>query len=299
MNTIQIEYFIAVAKCLNFTKAAQITYTTQPNISKQIALMENELGFLLFHRTKQSVELTEAGRVLYQDIKHLSKQLNEAIKKAADASKNYEYKIKIGVSSYLDISILNEGIKRFQEKYKKSTVFIESVYFSTLRSNVIQGEYDIALSVDFAFSGVDDLNMVTVSKNNMVLAFSKMHPLAGKSGLTVADFKDDLLFVLEPGETPKGTELVLGICQKYGFTPKTKSCNSLASYIINLELGYGVAIFDSSLALPAKALESLVLLEIPPEVATTDVIAVWHPYNDNPSIPLLLKEMTGTFDAAD
>ena len=51
MDFLQLQYFLAVAEYKNFTKAARATYTSQPNISKQISQLEEDLGVRLFHRT--------------------------------------------------------------------------------------------------------------------------------------------------------------------------------------------------------------------------------------------------------
>ena len=60
MNTMKIRYFVEVARCGSFSEAARRLYTAQPNLSKQIAQMEQELGFALFARSRRSVKLTEA-----------------------------------------------------------------------------------------------------------------------------------------------------------------------------------------------------------------------------------------------
>ena len=58
MNLTRIQYFVEVARRENFSQAAKALYVSQPNLSKQIALMEQELGFSLFTRNKAGVALT-------------------------------------------------------------------------------------------------------------------------------------------------------------------------------------------------------------------------------------------------
>ena len=61
MNTVQLECFLEVANCLNFSRAAEHLRITQPAVSHQIQTLENELGVPLFHRTSKSVRLTQEG----------------------------------------------------------------------------------------------------------------------------------------------------------------------------------------------------------------------------------------------
>ena len=62
MNDLQIDYFMAVATNSSFTKTSEELFVSQPAISKQIALLERELGVKLFIRNNRRTELTEAGK---------------------------------------------------------------------------------------------------------------------------------------------------------------------------------------------------------------------------------------------
>ena len=61
MKIRQIEYFLEVEKTLNITKAAQNMYVSQTAITKQLQLLEDELGFALFSRENKRMQLTEGG----------------------------------------------------------------------------------------------------------------------------------------------------------------------------------------------------------------------------------------------
>ena len=71
MNTTQLECFLAVANCLNFSRAAEQLRLTQPAVSHQISTLEDELGVKLFKRTSKSVRLTQEG---YLPAYHLNKE---------------------------------------------------------------------------------------------------------------------------------------------------------------------------------------------------------------------------------
>ena len=66
LNTTQLECFLAVANCLNFSRAAEQLRLTQPAVSHQISTLEDELGVKLFKRTSKSVRLTQEGYLYTQ-----------------------------------------------------------------------------------------------------------------------------------------------------------------------------------------------------------------------------------------
>lgn len=65
MNTDQLEYFLAIVKYKSFTKAANEMFISQSSLSKKIKALENELGIELLNRGKSIIELTHAGKEVY------------------------------------------------------------------------------------------------------------------------------------------------------------------------------------------------------------------------------------------
>ena len=96
ITLLQIEYFIAVAKSLNFTDAARNLYVSQPSLSKQIALLEKEIGVQLFNRSTRGVRLTPAGAVLYKELGNVLDTIHEAIEKSSKKDLGEEGSITIG-----------------------------------------------------------------------------------------------------------------------------------------------------------------------------------------------------------
>ena len=75
----KIKYFLEIAEWRSFTKAAEIFYISQPALSKQMKLLEEELGFSLFNRSVRGVDLTDKGHALYKDLKPLFAQIERTI----------------------------------------------------------------------------------------------------------------------------------------------------------------------------------------------------------------------------
>lgn len=85
MTLLQLQYFIAVVETGNFTHAARQVYTSQPTISRQVQMLEDELGYSLFNRNSKPLRLTEPGQILYEGMKEAISQINVTLEKAKTA----------------------------------------------------------------------------------------------------------------------------------------------------------------------------------------------------------------------
>lgn len=71
MKDLQIQCFLEVAKCLNFSKAAKNLYVSQSNVSRQISSLEEEWNLILFNRSTRGVKLTEQGKLLSETLEKM------------------------------------------------------------------------------------------------------------------------------------------------------------------------------------------------------------------------------------
>lgn len=86
MTDMQIKMFMELTRSLSFSKTAETFYTTQPTISRQIRMLEEEWGVRLFDRNKRQVKLTKAGKVMAE----FFDTHDEGLKKALQKAKRYK-----------------------------------------------------------------------------------------------------------------------------------------------------------------------------------------------------------------
>ena len=86
MELRHLRYFLAVANELNFTKASQKLFISQPPLSRQIKELENEIGAKLFDRNNKKVILTEAGKFFKKEIINQLQSLDSVILKTKKLS---------------------------------------------------------------------------------------------------------------------------------------------------------------------------------------------------------------------
>lgn len=97
IDTLSIAYFLEVARCLNFTKAANALYVSQPAISRKVAALEKELGCPLIDRTSKSVVLTPAGKEFQKYFTKMMSELDDMVIKVRGMSQEKAGKVSLGV----------------------------------------------------------------------------------------------------------------------------------------------------------------------------------------------------------
>ncbi|MBQ9031444.1 MAG: LysR family transcriptional regulator [Parasporobacterium sp.] len=83
MRLMQIRYFLETAEQKNMTKAAERLYVSQPALSKQMNLLEEELGVRLIRRVPRGILLTEKGEQFAEDCRRILKELDDAVKRVS------------------------------------------------------------------------------------------------------------------------------------------------------------------------------------------------------------------------
>lgn len=248
MNLTKIKYFVEVAACGNFSEAARRLYTAQPNVSKQIAQMEQELGFSLFHRTKRSVQLTAAGRMLYEYMKDLPKELDALFEQAGNLARREESVLRIGILEGQEVnSVLLTRLNLAQELHKNLELELERNSFSNLRSGLRNGHYDMIVTLDFDVETEEQFDSVRIFSQPPAIAIHRNHPMADQPHLSMEQLSGENFVVISPQESPVGYDRFIEQCQDSGFTPNiVRQPRSLESLILCVEMGVGIGLLDQN-----------------------------------------------------
>lgn len=286
MTIQQIEFFISVAKHLSFTKAADELLTTQPTVSRQISLLEEELGFPLLLRTKRSVWLTPQGAILLEDLKKVPSIIETAIQKAMNLNSS---KFAIGLLGEMAFdACVEDRILNFSKKYPHTAVTIEHRNFNELRDGLLDGSFDVIFTLDFEVKYLKDIMSEKICASTAVLVMSRDNPLADKENLSIADFRNEVFFLPNSMVAQGRVDDVNMIMSKYGFTCKTIATSpNISSTLVSVKANKGVALLDTGVK---DIYDSrLKYIEIPQEIAPLQVVCVWKRDNLNPATQLFIR----------
>ena len=291
MNLMRIKYFVEVAKWGSFSKAAQMLYVSQPNLSRQIALMEQEVGFQLFQRSGKTIQLTRAGEYLYGQFRDLPEMTERAISHAEAISRRDMGSLSIGVLEGQDVNaFLSERINSLRESDPNLVIEMERNSFRNLRQGLERGTYDVLFTLEFELNGRDDWDSCMLFSQPGAIAISRAHPLAGQERLTIEDFRYEPFVAISREDSPGGFNLLLDQCGKCGFVPNiVRETSTLESLFLCVEMGVGVAILDRNTRLERN--DAVRLITIPGSQAA-GLVAVWRKDNTNPMVPALISALT-------
>ncbi|MEB0134574.1 LysR substrate-binding domain-containing protein [Actimicrobium sp. CCC2.4] len=183
MELRQLKYFVAIADCRSFSKAAEKVFVAQSALSHQIAQLEAELGIGLFHRSRRGVELTDAGARFFPYAVSILRQTEEAIASARSGGDEPSGKVVFGlphsVSNALALPLLREVHRQFPKIQLELTEELTGNLIKQLRTGQIH------LSVLFDDGQLSEFTSVPFMREQMYLIEPSQEVRKARSSITL------------------------------------------------------------------------------------------------------------------
>ena len=287
MKLFQIQAFLTLSNTLNYTKASVALHTTQPNLSKIIVNLEEEVGCKLFIRNKRDVKLTPAGEVFSDAMRTLMKQYSDAIDDAQKADSGIRGSIKIGFLDTALVQLLPRIVTCFKKQHPDILLKLAGYPFSQLMDTLLENKVDIAFLPDHALDHMPHFERKFLSASDMCLVLNKTHPYAGRQGLDLTLVKNQPFVMMDPNISHYGYNLMMNVCTENNFVPKTiHYANSLTTVLLMVECDFGVSVMASHMNRYATQNTSFVKINGCDDYFRMS--CAWRRKNPNPCIPKLL-----------
>lgn len=290
MELRHLNYFKAVAEELNFRKAAERLFISQPGLSRQIKQLEEIFEVQLFERDQKHVELTAAGIYLKGEVdfvlNHLDMTRNQL--KLIAAGKIGE--LRIGFLGSASNQVLPSLLSKLNSQQPLISTSLEEL------SNAVQVEMIEKDKLDLGFvrlaSVPKELEMKVVLRDSFSLVVPKWHPLQEKDFYSVNQFKEESFVLFSSDYSNLYYEQIIGICRDAGFSPKIRHKSVHALTIFKLvENGMGVAIVPTSLKEGYEL--NVRFMNIPNIPQFTELSVIWKAENRNPALKQVLPLIDG------
>jgi LysR family hydrogen peroxide-inducible transcriptional activator len=197
MTLTQLSYVVAVDTWRHFATAADKSFVTQPTLSMQIQKLEDELGVILFDRTKTPVVPTPVG----EQIIHHARQLLKDAKHIEDLANLSDTELKgifrVGVIPTIAPYLIPLFLRNFMQKYPKVELVFQEVLTGEVISHLENDSIDlgiIATPVEQSYIYIEDLYI-----EPFVGYLSANHPLINREKLTVEALDQSKIWLLNEG----------------------------------------------------------------------------------------------------
>ncbi len=238
--------FMTIAEQLSFRKAAEILHIAQPALSKQIAHLEEVLGFALFDRSRRQIQLTEAGRTFYEKVPQIFSLLHDVVDRSSKIAAGKSASLKFGYSSAAMSSFLPAIVRDLQNQLDDCDFnFVESTS-DELIAKVIAKQLDAAFILHRPKNPL--LTTIPIASDPTGVILPSDHPLTKKSAISLADLKNETLILFPRHTNPSMYDEIIYHCQQAGFSPKHIIETAPRSTAIgHVAAGQGVASISASL----------------------------------------------------
>lgn len=283
MNIQSMEYIIALSKMLNFTKAAAAMRTTQPAFSRIISSAEEELGVVLFERSRRHVSLTPAGEAMLPQLERAIRCYNEGLRQAKGISESYAGELKIG---YIPDTI-NQDIRVLVESFSAENplvrVSLQETHYYELQNQILNDELDAAIYTSMRTNFPYELEHLSLFTTPLCAIVNDEHPLARRNTIGPNELRDEAFVVLEHDSTISGSwSFAHRFAAVNGFSPWIACQTSmLSSALLQVSCNKGICI--ASQFAGHLAPENVKIIPIS-ETEGCVRYAVWKRRADNPAL---------------
>ena len=186
MNINTLKCFILVAENLNFARAAEALYISQPAVTKQINALEAELGVTLLIRSTRHVELTTAGMSFYKDAKEIVQKTQTAVNRIRLENPSSQ-SLRIGMSNSTALHVLRPILSEFHLHYPTIIPNIEVLTFKTIRNLFLENKLDILFYYKENLTTSAGIRFIELITDAPVCLMPEDHKLAVKPEINLDD----------------------------------------------------------------------------------------------------------------
>ena len=194
MTTKQIDYCIELAHTLNFSRAAENAFVSQPTFSYQIKLLEEEVGFTIFERSGKGASLTPAGAQFVGFLSGMREDLKRAIEQGQNFSAKYKDNITVSLMVRQALYFLPEAMRLFAAEHPDVQITPLFQYGNGM-DGFLKNETDILFALKENTRHIPGIAVHELFESHIYLIAQRNDPLAEKNLITAEDLYGKTLMV--------------------------------------------------------------------------------------------------------
>ncbi len=289
----RLQYFLAVAQERNFTRAAERLHVAQPALSRQVRLLEQELGVELLHRTTHEFELTEAGEFLLERGPALLSAAGELSRIAGTYGMGERGEVVVAYGASSSYETAPRLLHALAESHPGITIKTALKTAGEIVAAVSDGSIDLGL---VRFPPRDPgFEARAIRHERQGLLLRRDHRLASHSAVSLAEVADETLLLHPREANPGHYDAVLGLYREQGVEPQ------LLKPTLSFDLGYDTVAREKAVVIIGESArgglpDELCWLPLLPS-ASFEVSVLARSRNRSPAVDRMLDAAIGIADA--
>lgn len=247
-----MRYFIATAEELSVTAAAKRLHISQPAMSRQIQLLEEELGVALFERVRKRMVLTEGGRFFLERARQIVCDIETSAQQLQEQFGEAKRTIRLGLLSIFLDDIVGPAVRKMRTEFPKVGVSLFELSPRAQLDRLRDDELDLALLGNLGEDDLARFETRCIMRNRMAIVLPEDHHMAGRKQVSLKEFAENPFISLSDSAFPGRRQFFRSACLSQGFDPDiVEECDSLSLLLTAVSSGGGVALLpDHSRKLP-------------------------------------------------
>ena len=288
----QLRCFIAVGEELHFGRAAERLHMTQPPLSRQIRLLEHQVGTPLLERTNRVVRFTAAGKAFFPEAARILRLADEAATTARRIAKGENGSIAIGFTAAFGYGLLPEMVRRLHERVPNISLTLKEMVTSEQLEALDAGHLDVGLMRPHPPHG--GLETVTLGREALMLAIPEERARSWPKEPTLACLHQKPFLAYSPYEASYFYQLVHGCLERENVRPDIVDyVPQIHTMLALVDSGIGVALTPetaSRLHFEGVLLRRVTMNPLRP----VEMVFSYRKDNDNPILEIFRRDVLET-----
>ena len=244
----QVRYFLAVARTLNFTRAAEESNVTQPSLTRAIQKLEEEFGGLLFRRERALTHLTDLGRMMLPHLERTYEAAQAAKNLAKGVGKAVVAPLNLGLAATLRGNHLHQALRNLSEQMPGLHLRLVTGESGELADALLKGDIDMLVVCEQRVMP-DRIDAMPLFEQRYALAVPDDHRLAASDQAMVSELGEVTLIEC-------GSDVLAEVrdhCESCAVTAATRHSAIGEGHVVQLvAAGLGCGIVSRDIALPDR-----------------------------------------------
>ena len=269
VETRLLHYFLTVARERNITNAAKVLHITQPTLSRQMTLLEEQLGVKLFVRDSRPLALTDEGFLLRRRAEEILELVEKTEAEVSAQEEQVEGSVSIGCGELASTKLLMEMVAGFSEQFPRVTFDVYTANADRIKHRMDNGLTDVGLLREPVEMERYEFIRMPVRERWVAMMPSGV-PLARRKYVTARDLDD--IPVIMPSRQKVHDEVASWFGDDYEKLRLigTSNLSTNAALMVQAGMGYALAVEGS---MPFLEQSNIRMIPLYPELTATSVLA--------------------------